>query len=145
MRIKQGNPIVPTIMDNDHGVRIDKFLYAVRLYKTRSLASDACRLGRILINDNTIKPSRDVVTGQIITVKKAPVTYTYKISGLTENRVAAKLVANYIEDLTPDSEKDKLTNMKETGVTIQRRRGLGRPTKKERRDIDRLSDGIVGW
>jgi len=132
-------------MNNNQGVRIDKFLYAVRLYKTRSLASDACRLGRILVNDNTIKPSRDVVTGQIIIVKKAPVTYTYRIIGLTENRVGAKLVENFIEDLTPDSEKDKLTNMKETGVTFLRRKGLGRPTKKERRDIDRLNDEITDW
>ena len=136
---------MPKAMDNHHCVRIDKFLYAVRLYKTRSLASDACRLGRILINDNTIKPSKEVVTGQIITVKKAPVTYTYKIVDLTGNRIAAKLVANYIEDLTPESEKEKLTNMRETGIKLQRRRGLGRPTKKERRDIDRLNDEITDW
>jgi len=130
-------------MDNSQGVRIDKFLHAVRLYKTRSLASDACRLGRILVNDSIIKPSRDVVTGQILTVKKAPVTYTYKIVGLTENRVAAKLVANFIEDLTPDSEKERITTMRETGLSIQRKKGLGRPTKKERRDIDRLTDNLL--
>jgi len=130
-------------MENSQGVRIDKFLHAVRLYKTRSLASDACRLGRILVNDSIIKPSRDVVTGQILTVKKAPVTYTYKIVGLTENRVAAKLVANFIEDLTPDSEKERITTMRETGLSIQRKKGLGRPTKKERRDIDRLTDNLL--
>ncbi|MGI5913556.1 MAG: RNA-binding S4 domain-containing protein [Bacteroidales bacterium] len=132
-------------MNDNHGVRIDKFLYAVRLYKTRSLASDACRLGRVLVNNNTIKPSKDVVTGQIIIVKKAPVTYTYKIIGLTENRVGAKLVENYIEDLTPDSEKEKLTNMKETGAMFMRRKRSGRPTKKERRDMDRLKDKLIGW
>ena len=130
-------------MENSQGVRIDKFLHAVRLYKTRSLASDACRLGRILVNDSIIKPSRDVVTGQVLTVKKAPVTYTYKIVGLTENRVAAKLVANFIEDLTPDSEKERITTMRETGLSIQRKKGLGRPTKKERRDIDRLTDNLL--
>lgn len=127
-------------MEEKQSVRIDKFLYATRIYKTRSLASDAVRLGRVLVNDTTIKPSRDVEVGQILSVKKAPVTYTYKIIGLTENRVGAKLVANFLEDLTPDSEKFKLTEMHDTGFTFYRKKGLGRPTKKERRDIDKLNE-----
>ena len=104
-------------MEEIKSVRIDKFLYAPRLYKTRSLASDAVRLGRVLVNDTTVKPSRDVEVGLTLTVKKAPVTYTYKIIGLTENRVGAKLVANYLEDLTPESEKFKLTEMRDAGFT----------------------------
>ncbi|MBP5708160.1 MAG: RNA-binding S4 domain-containing protein, partial [Bacteroidales bacterium] len=104
-------------MEEIKSVRIDKFLYATRLYKTRSLASDAVRLGRVLVNDTTVKPSRDVEIGLTLTVKKAPVTYTYKIIGLTENRVGAKLVANYLEDLTPESEKFKLTEMRDAGFT----------------------------
>lgn len=121
-------------------VRIDKYLYAVRLYKTRSFASDACRLGRVLVNNTPLKPSRDIMAGQILTIKKAPVTYTYKVIDLTENRVGAKLVPNFLEDLTPESEKEKLVTMKETGFSVYRPRGLGRPTKKERRDIDRFTD-----
>ena len=127
-------------MEEIKSVRIDKFLYATRLYKTRSLASDAVRLGRVLVNDTTVKPSRDVEVGLTLTVKKAPVTYTYKIIGLTENRVGAKLVANYLEDLTPESEKFKLTEMRDAGFTNNRKKGLGRPTKKERREIDKLND-----
>ena len=127
-------------MEELKSVRIDKFLYATRLYKTRSDASDAVRLGRVLVNDTTVKPSRNVEVGLTLTVKKAPVTYTYKIIGLTENRVGAKLVANFLEDLTPESEKFKLTEMRDAGPTIFRQKGLGRPTKKERREIDNLNN-----
>lgn len=121
-------------------VRIDKYLFAVRLYKTRGLASDACRLGRVSVDNLPAKPSRYIKQGQTLTIKKAPVTYTYKILNLTENRVSAKLVPDFIEDLTPESEKQRLEESRQTGFSIYRKKGLGRPTKKERREIDRLTD-----
>ena len=118
-------------------VRIDKFLWSVRLYKTRSIASDECRKGRIIINNIQAKPSRIIVKDEIITVRKPPVNYTYKVIEPIENRVSAKLVSHFIEDLTPDDEKAKL-NMGLSGGIIYRDKGTGRPTKKERRLIDRI-------
>lgn len=123
-------------------VRIDKYLWSVRLYKTRSLATDACRMGRILINDSTLKPSRAIEGNEIIVVRKPPVTYTYRIIKPIENRVSAKLVINYLEDLTPDSEKIKLEIRKSTPAAF-RKKGTGRPTKKERRVIDKWQDGLT--
>jgi ribosome-associated heat shock protein Hsp15 len=122
-------------------VRIDKFLWAVRLFKTRSLATGACKMGRILVNDNPVKPSRTIEGKEILTVKKPPVIYTYRVKEPVENRVSAKLVNNYLEDLTPDIEKIKL-EIRVSGLTGFRKRGLGRPTKKERRNIDRWKDGF---
>lgn len=119
-------------------IRIDKFLWSVRLYKTRSIASDECRKGRILINNIQVKPSRSVLQDEIITVKKPPVNYSYRVIEPIENRVGAKLVSNFIEDLTPDGEKAKLDV--QAGGIIYRDKGTGRPTKKERRLIDRIRD-----
>ena len=116
-------------------IRIDKYLWAVRIYKTRSIAADECRKGRIIINEISVKPSRTVEPGEIITVKKPPVLYKYKIINVIENRVSAKLVSQFIDDITPDEEKLKLS-LKE--VTFHRDKGAGRPTKKERRIIDRF-------
>ena len=120
-------------------VRIDKYLWAVRLYKTRSLASDACRMGRILINNTSVKPSRIIDGNEILVVRKPPVTYTFKIKNPTENRVSPKLVLNYLEDVTPASEKIKLEIQKSSPAPF-REKGTGRPTKKERRVIDRFQD-----
>lgn len=128
-------------MDDQKQVRIDKFLWAVRLYKTRSLASEECRKGRIIINNIQVKPSRMVAKDEILTVKKLPVIFTYRILEPVENRIPAKLVPDHIEDLTPEEEKAKLELKKMPG-TIYREKGTGRPTKKERRSIDRLHDGI---
>ena len=122
-------------------VRIDKFLWSVRIYKTRSIASEACRRGRIVINDIQVKPSRCVVRDEIITVKKLPVVYTYRIIQPVENRVSAKIVNNYIEDLTPEQEKIKL-DIRHAGFSGYREKGSGRPTKKERRSLDRLTDNF---
>jgi ribosome-associated heat shock protein Hsp15 len=122
-------------------VRIDKFLWAVRLFKTRSLATDACKMGRILVNDNLVKPSRTIEGKEILTVKKPPVIYTFRVKEPVENRISAKLVMNYLEDLTPDKEKIKL-GIRVSGLTGLRKKGLGRPTKKERRSIDRWKDGF---
>ena len=121
-------------------VRIDKFLWAVRIFKTRSLATSACRMGRILINNTGIKPSRMIEGNEILTVKKPPVTYVYKVKEPVENRVSAKLVVNYLEDITPETEKLKI-DISRTISAGFRRKGIGRPTKKERRVIDRWQDG----
>jgi len=120
-------------------VRIDKFLWSIRIYKTRSIASDACQNGRIKINNVQVKPSRIVAKGEIITVRKPPVLFTYRVIEIPENRVSAKLVSNYIEDLTPEQEKIKL-DIRHAGFSGYREKGSGRPTKKERRSLDRLID-----
>jgi ribosome-associated heat shock protein Hsp15 len=117
-------------------VRIDKWLWAVRIYKTRSMATDACRSGKVIISDIEVKPSREVKTGDIITVKTGPVKKTIKVLGLLDNRVAAKLVAQFMEDLTPAEEYKKLEMMRDSRF-VSRDRGAGRPTKRERRDIDK--------
>jgi ribosome-associated heat shock protein Hsp15 len=120
-------------------IRIDKFLWAVRLYKTRSIASDECRKGRILINNIQVKPSRSVLKNEIVIVKKPPVNYSFRVIEPIENRVSAKLVPGFIEDITPEEEKLKL-DYKTTGGIVYREKGTGRPTKKERRLIDKLTD-----
>jgi len=120
-------------------VRIDKFLWSVRLYKTRSLASDDCRKGRIIINNIQVKPSRIITKNEIIIVKKPPVIYTYRVIEPIENRVSAKLAELFIEDLTTGEEKAKLDIRQSVG-TVYRNKGSGRPTKKERREIDKLKE-----
>ena len=124
-------------MAENKTIRIDKFLWSVRIYKTRSIASDECRKGRIIINDIQIKPSRTVSKNELIIVKKPPVNYSYRVIEPIENRVSAKLVEQFIEDLTPEAEKDKL-NIRDSIGIIHRDKGTGRPTKKERRQIDRI-------
>jgi len=128
-------------MTDNKTIRIDKFLWSVRIYKTRSIASDECRKGRIIINDIQVKHSRTVLKNEIITVKKPPVIYSYRIIEPIGNRVSAKLVENFIEDLTTDEEKVKLDIRQSVG-TIFRDKGTGRPTKKERRLIDRIKDDL---
>ncbi|MBN1926894.1 MAG: RNA-binding S4 domain-containing protein [Prolixibacteraceae bacterium] len=121
------------------GVRIDKWLWAVRIYKTRSIATDACRKGHVVVSDVEVKPSREVRIGDIIEVKKNPVVYHFRVVGLTENRVGAKLVPGYLEDVTP-AENLKILEMKKYMQWSDRDKGTGRPTKKERRDIDDFLD-----
>lgn len=128
-------------MTDTKGVRIDKYLWSIRLYKTRSLASEACRKGKIIINSIQAKPSRIVVKNEIITVKKPPVTYTYRVIEPIENRVGAKLIEQYVADLTPEEEKAKL-DIKQSVLTVFRDKGTGRPTKKERRLIDRFNEDL---
>ncbi len=121
----------------DH--RIDKFLWSVRIYKTRSIATEACKKGRIIINDIPVKPARQITAGEIIQVKKTPVLYTYRVKEIPPSRVSAKLVNDYIEDNTPDQERIKL-DMKNKTTARYRYKGLERPTKKERRDLDKLME-----
>ena len=126
-------------MADNKPVRIDKFLWSVRLFKTRSLASDACRKGKIIMNSIQIKPSRIIAKDDIIQVKKPPVIFTFRVIEPIENRVSAKLVELFAEDLTTEEEKAKL-DIRQQGVTGYRDKGSGRPTKKERRLIEKLKD-----
>ena len=122
-------------------VRLDKYLWAVRVFKTRSDAADAIRNNRVLVNDAYAKPSREVKQGDVIAVKKQPVTYQDKVLELVSSRQGAKNVPQYCLNITPQEELDKLTIPRET-VFVFRERGTGRPTKKERREIDALMDGF---
>ena len=122
-------------------VRLDKYLWAVRVFKTRSDAADAIRNNRVMVNNAYAKPSREVKEGDIISVKKMPVTYQYKVLELVSSRQGAKNVPQYCLNITPQEELDKLTVPRET-VFVFRERGTGRPTKKERREIDALMDGM---
>ncbi|MBN1950528.1 MAG: RNA-binding S4 domain-containing protein [Bacteroidales bacterium] len=119
-------------------VRLDKWLWAVRIYKTRSMASDACRNGRVFVNSQPVKPSRDIVVGDNITVRKMPVIYSYVVKQLSEKRMSAKMVPDYLEDNTSLEELGKL-RVQEV-VFSKRQRGTGRPTKKERRQLDDLRE-----
>ena len=118
--------------------RIDKFLWNIRLFKTRSLAKQACNKGRVLLNDQTVKPSRNIQAGDTISIKQAPIYKTYKILGVISNRIGPKLVPDYLDDITPKEEVDKLRAVKSNAV--YRTKGSGRPTKKERRDIEDFLD-----
>lgn len=120
-------------------VRLDKYLWAVRIFKTRSDAADAVRNNRVLVNDAYAKPSREVREGDIISVKRTLVTYTYRVKALVVNRQAAAKVVEYCENITPESELAKLNTPRET-IFVFRERGTGRPTKKERREIDALME-----
>ena len=122
-------------------VRLDKYLWAVRVFKTRSDAADAIRNNRVLVNNAYAKPSREVQLGDIISVKKMPVTYSYKVLELVSSRQGAKNVPQYCLNITPQEELDKLTTPRET-IFVVRERGTGRPTKKERREIDALMEGM---
>jgi len=123
--------------------RLDKYLWAIRVYKARNDAADACKAGRVKVNGMEAKPSRELREGDVLAVRKLPVTYTYKILQLIENRQPAKNVPLYAENLTPPEELSKL-DKQNIAVYIQRDRGTGRPTKKERREIDRLQEGLMG-
>lgn len=121
-------------------VRIDKWLWAVRLYKTRTIAAEACRKGQVSLNGVNLKPSRMVKVGEVVSVRKAPITLSFKILQAIENRVSAKLVPEMLEDVTPPEQYELLELSKISGF-VDRARGTGRPTKKERRDLDSfLSD-----
>ena len=121
----------------EEGVRIDKWLWAVRIYKTRSQATIACRSGKVKVNESTIKPSHEVKIGEIISVNLSTLQKKIKVKELLTNRVSAKLVENYIDDLTPAEEYEKLKMTRAAGFEF-RPRGIGRPTKKERREIEIL-------
>ncbi len=124
-------------MDPVSSVRIDKWLWAVRLYKTRSLAAAACVSGKVQIQGYAVKPARDVHVGELITAVTGEITRTVKVVALLERRVGAKMVPEYLEDLTPASEYEK-PRRRDLPVVALRDKGTGRPTKKERREIEKL-------
>ena len=115
--------------------RIDKWLWAARIFKTRSIAADACKNGRVTLKGERIKPSRIIKEGDVIEVRKPPITYTFRILKAIENRVGAKLVPEILENITPP-EQYQLLEMNRISGIIDRARGTGRPTKKERRQLD---------
>ena len=121
--------------------RIDKYLWAIRAFKTRSDATDACKGGKVKVGGVNAKPSKEVKPGDVIQVKKGTVTYTYKVLQPLERRVGAKLVPEYALNLTPEAELEKLRAPVET-FFITRDRGAGRPTKKDRREIEDAWDAI---
>lgn len=115
-------------------VRVDKWLWAMRVFKTRSIATDAVKKGRVSIGGTAVKPSRGVKPGDVIDVRKPPITYTFRVKALTQNRLGARLVPEYLENLTQQSQYDLLEMTKISGF-IDRRKGLGRPTKRDGRDL----------
>ncbi len=119
-------------------MRIDKWLWSVRIFKTRALAADACKHNKIWIAGNPVKPSKEIRVGEVIEVRKMPVVYTYRVKAYIASRIGAKLLPEYLEDLTPQSELDKLTQ--NIMLVMHRDRGTGRPTKKDRREIESLMD-----
>ncbi|MCQ2177073.1 MAG: RNA-binding S4 domain-containing protein [Bacteroidales bacterium] len=122
-------------------VRIDKYLWAIRVFKTRTESADACNGNKVKIGGVNAKASKAVKIGDVLEIRKGPVQLTYKILQLTENRMGASLVPDFAMDLTPESEKAKMHVPRET-VLVSRDKGSGRPTKKERRTLDALMDSF---
>jgi ribosome-associated heat shock protein Hsp15 len=131
--------LIISLSDNmANSVRIDKYLWAVRVFKTRTLATEACKKGKVSVDDMPAKPSRIVTIGDVIGVKKLPVVYSFKVLDPIEKRVGAKIVDQFVENVTSEEELQKL-EMKDD-FFIRRDRGTGRPTKKERRILDDLME-----
>lgn len=128
--------------------RVDKWLWAARIYKTRSLAADACKNGRITVNGTNVKPSHMVKVGETVSVRKSPVTYSFRILQAIEQRVGAKLLPQVYENVTPPDQYELLEMARISGF-VDRARGTGRPTKKERRSLDAFIDpaacGFDDW
>ncbi|MBR0297187.1 MAG: RNA-binding S4 domain-containing protein [Paludibacteraceae bacterium] len=115
--------------------RVDKYLFAMRIYKTRSIAADACKKGRVTMRGVELKPSRTFKIGDTFSVRKGPITYSYEVLRLSENRLGAKLVADYMRDITAPDQLELLELARLAGKS-GRDRGTGRPTKKDRREIE---------
>ena len=124
-------------MAEKNTTRIDKWLWAVRIYKTRSIATEACAGGKVKIDGNTVKASRMVRKGDIIQVRKRVIKFEYKVMKIAEKRMSAKMVPDYLNNITAEEELAKLKSSKVFSIQ-KRERGKGRPTKKERRTMDKL-------
>lgn len=124
--------------NNEH-IRIDKWLWAVRIFKTRNMAANACKKSKVLLNGRNVKPSHTVKIGDVIEVKGSIITRTFNVNGLLEKRVSAKIAVDYVEETTPPEEFKKLRVIKDTPFAL-RERGTGRPTKKDRRITNRLKN-----
>jgi ribosome-associated heat shock protein Hsp15 len=127
-----------------HGesARIDKWLWAARIFKTRTVASEAIKNNRVTIDGNSVKPSRSVKEGEIVSVRKPPITYSFKVLACIEQRVGAKLIPQVYENVT-DPKQYELLEMSRISGFVDRARGTGRPTKKERRAIDAFIEPIM--
>ena len=126
-------------------VRIDKWLWAVRIFKTRTIATEACKKNRVTINGAQAKPSKLIKSGDVVKVKRPPVTYEFEVLDVSEKRMGAKLVPDFMKNVTPPEAFELLELNKLAGFQ-DRARGLGRPTKKDRRDLDEFStDGDLDW
>lgn len=122
--------------------RIDKWLWAARIFKTRSIAANACKTGRVTVNGVNAKPARMVKVGEVIHVKKPPVTYSFRVLQCIEQRVGAKFVPDIYENVT-DAKQYELLEMSRISGFVDRARGTGRPTKKDRRAIDAFVDPVM--
>lgn len=120
-------------------VRIDKWLWAVRIFKTRTIAIEACKKGRITMKGVTVKPSRMVKVGDVIDIRKPPIVYSFEVLDLAERRMGAKLVFQYMKDVTPPSQLEILELNRISGF-VDRARGTGRPTKKDRRELEQFAE-----
>ena len=127
-------------------VRVDKYLFAMRLFKTRSLAAEACKKGWVKMNGQELKPSRTFRVGDVFTLRRNPITCTYRVLQLSENRLGAKLVPEYMQDITTPDQLE-LLSLARLAAQSGRDRGMGRPTKKDRRDIDTFlsEDYFLPW
>ena len=119
-------------------VRIDKWLRATRIFKTRTIAADACKKGRIAVNGTTVKPSRMIKRNDTIQVRKPPVTFSFKVLDLADKRMGAKLVPNFMQNITTPDQYEILEMNKISGF-VNRAKGLGRPTKKDRRELEQFT------
>jgi len=122
-------------------VRIDKWMWAVRLFKTRTLAAEACKKGKVTIQSIQVKPSRNVKLGDVVCIKRNPILFSFKVLGLSENRMNAKLVSGFMENVTTADQLEQIELSKLAGQT-GRDRGTGRPTKKDRRELDDFTEPI---
>jgi ribosome-associated heat shock protein Hsp15 len=121
--------------------RIDKWLWAARIFKTRSIAADACKNGRVMVNGTNVKPSRPLKVGETVHVKKPPVTYSFKVLKAIEQRVGAKLIPEIYENVT-DPKQYEILEMSRISGFVDRARGTGRPTKKDRRAMEAFTEPI---
>ena len=122
-------------------VRIDKWLWATRIFKTRTIATEACKKGRVTIGGVNVKPSRPLKVGEVVDVKKPPITYTFRVKALAENRMGAKLVPDYLENITSPAQYELLEMARISGF-VNRQKGLGRPTKKDGRELSKFTTCI---
>ncbi|HQI42574.1 MAG TPA: RNA-binding S4 domain-containing protein [Dysgonamonadaceae bacterium] len=120
-------------------VRIDKWLWAVRIFKTRTIAAEAIKKGRVMVGGVAVKPSRMIRVGDVVQVRKPPVTFSFKVLALSDKRMGAKLVPQFMENITPPDQYELLELNKISGF-VDRQRGTGRPTKKDRRDLEQFTD-----
>ncbi len=119
-------------------VRIDKWMWAVRIFKSRTIAVEACKKGRVMVNNQLAKASRNIKVNDVIQVRKPPITYSFKVLQLTERRMGAKLVPDFMENVTTPDQYEILEMNKISGF-VDRAKGTGRPTKKDRRSIDEFA------